>query len=106
MVVTGYDDRQGCGFVLSTGSDAASAHPGGQQVSHDGVTIVATPELANSLREALLNKRPVLLAAGGPQIPLTLDDRTVLAWLTNHVGGVLTVRGAPPGPDPRLHRRS
>ena len=36
-------------------------------------------------------------------MPLTLDDPTVLAWLRNTLGGVLTVAGGPPA-DPRRRR--
>jgi hypothetical protein len=101
MVVTGYDDRQGCGYVLSTGPDAAQTPPGSQAVRHDGVVVLATPELAAMLRDALAHRPTAMLSWSGPEVPLTLDDRTVLAWLTHTVGGVLTVNGGP-GPDPRL----
>jgi hypothetical protein len=95
MVVTGFDDRQGCGYVLSTGPDAVDAPPGAQTVSHDGVAVLATPELAATLRDALAHRPTALLSWSGPRVALTLDDATVLAWLTYDVGGVLTVRGAP-----------
>ena len=95
MVVTGYDDRHGCGYVLSTGTDAADAAPGAQAVSHDGVIVLATPELAATLRDALAHRPTALLGWSGPRVPLTLDDATMLAWLTHDVGGVLTVSGAP-----------
>lgn len=103
MVVTGYDDRNGCGYVLSTGADATPT-PGTQTVSHDGVTVLATPELAATLRDALTYRAVAMLSWTGPEVPLTLDDRTVLAWLQFTVGGVLTVAGGP-GPDPRLAGR-
>ena len=103
MVVTGYDDRTGCGYVLSTGADATPT-PGAQTVSHDGVTVLATPELAATLRDALTYRAVAQLSWTGPEVPLTLDDRTVLAWLRFTVGGVLTVTGAP-GPDPRVAGR-
>lgn len=104
MVVTGYDDRNGCGFVLSTGADATPPAPGGQTVTRDGVTVLATPELAASLRDALTYRPVALLTWSGPEVPLTLDDRTVLAWLRFTIGGVLTVTGGP-GPDPRVAGR-
>jgi hypothetical protein len=100
MIVTGFDDRQGCGYVLTTGPDAAEALPIGQDVSHDGVVVRATPELAALLRDALANRPTALLGWQGPRVPLTLDEATVLAWLTHDVGGVLSVRD-PPAPHPR-----
>lgn len=95
MVVTGYDDRHGCGYVLRTGPDIADAAPGTQAVGHAGISVLATPELAALLRDALLNRPTTLLGWSGPEVPLTLDDATVLGWLTHTVGGVLTVRGGP-----------
>jgi hypothetical protein len=94
MVVTGYDDRTGCGYVLSTGPDATPT-PGARPVTH---------ELAATLRDALTYRAVALLGWSGPEVPLTLDDRTVLAWLRHTVGGVLTVAGGP-GPDPRVAGR-
>jgi len=104
MVVTGYDDRNGCGYVLSTGSDTTEPAPGTQSVAHDGRTVLATPELAVSLRDSLAHRPVALLSWSGPEVPLTLDDRTVLAWLRHTIGGVLTVNGGP-GPDPRVAGR-
>lgn len=101
MVVTGYDDRNGCGYVLNTGGDATAPAPGTQTVTHDRLTVHATPELAASLRDALLHRPVAQLSWTGPEVPLTLDDRTVLAWLRFTIGGVLTVSGGP-GPDPRV----
>ena len=95
MVVTGYDDRNGCGYVLSTGADAAAGAPGSRSVEHSGVTVLATPELAISLRDALKHRPVALLSWNGPEVPLTLDDVTVLAWLRYTIGGVLTVSGGP-----------
>jgi hypothetical protein len=95
MVVTGYDDRNGCGYVLCTGADAAVAVAGAQVVSHDGVSVAATPELAATLRDALANRPTARLGWGGPEVPLTLDDPIVLGWLRHDVGGVLTVTGEP-----------
>ncbi len=99
MVVTGYDDRQGCGYVLSTGPDAAHPTPGTQAVTHEGVLVRCTPELATTLRDALTRRPLTRLTRTGPEVPLTLDDQTVLAWLTHYVGGVLMVSG---GPGPRI----
>lgn len=99
MVVTGFDDRQGCGYVLSTGADATSPTPGTQAVSHQGLQVRCTPELATALRDALNRGRTVRLGRAGPEVPLALDDPTVLAWLNSHIGGVLTVSG---GPGPRI----
>lgn len=95
MVVTGYDDRHGCGYVLSTGRDAADAMPGARTVTHDGVTVMATPELAATLLDALAHRPTARLAWPGPEVPLRLDDTTLLGWLTHTVGGVLTVSGGP-----------
>jgi hypothetical protein len=99
VVVTGYDDRQGCGYVMSTGSDATRPNPGTQTVSHAGVIVQCTPELAAALRDALVRRPVTRIAWAGPEVPLTLEDPTVLAWLTYEVGGVLTVSG---GPGPRI----
>lgn len=102
MVVTGYDDRAGCGYVVSTGRDVAAAltgaPAGAQSVTHGGLTVVATPEVAAALRDALANRPVALLSWSGPQVALTFDDRILLGWLRHTVGGVLTVNG---GPDPR-----
>jgi hypothetical protein len=98
MIVTGYDDRQGCGYVLRTGEDAAGGLPVGEEVTHDGIVVRATPELAALLRDALRNRPTALLSWQGPRVPLTLEDTTLLAWLMHDVGGVLSVRG---GPRPR-----
>jgi len=104
VVVTGYDDRHGCGYVVSTGRDIARALPGAHAVSHGGMTVMATPEVAATLRDALRTHPSTPLSWSGPEVPLTLDDRTLLAWLRHAVGGVLTVSGDP-GPDPRVRRR-
>ncbi|OLT05065.1 hypothetical protein BJF90_20180 [Pseudonocardia sp. CNS-004] len=98
MIVTGYDDRQGCGYVLRTGPDATDGVPVGEEVSHAGITVRATPELAATLRDALRTRPTALLGWQGPRVPLTLDDTTILAWLMHDVGGVLSVRGAPRPP--------
>jgi hypothetical protein len=103
MVITGYDDRHGCGYVVTTGPDMPRALPGTLPVAHDGVTVLATPELAATLRDALRHRPVTLLSWQGPEVPLTLDDRTLLAWLRFTIGGVLTVNGDP-GPDPRVRR--
>jgi hypothetical protein len=100
MIVTGYDDRQGCGYVLRTGADAADGVPIGEEVRHGGVAVRATPELAALLRDALRNRPTALLSWQGPRVPLTLEDGTLLAWLMHDVGGVLSVRGAPRPPAP------
>jgi hypothetical protein len=97
VVVTGYDDRYGCGYVLRTGRDAAATAIGAQAVSFDGVIVLATPELAATLRSALASEPVARLGWAGPEVPLTLDDATVLAWLRHTVGGVLTVQGGPGG---------
>lgn len=95
MVVTGYDDRHGCGYVLTTGADATAPAPHSQAVTHDGLTVRATPELAAALRDALVHRPVALLGWSGPEVPLTFDDRVLLAWLRHTVGGVLTVAGGP-----------
>jgi hypothetical protein len=99
VVVTGYDDRQGCGYVLNTGPDAVQPTPGSHVVSHEGVLVRCTPELAVALRDALARRPVTRLARTGPEVPLTLDDPTVLAWLNQTIGGVLTVSN---GPGPRI----
>jgi hypothetical protein len=103
MIVTGYDDRQGVGYVLSTGADVADALPGTQEIRYDGKAVRATPELATILREALVNRSTALLGWQGPRVPLTFDDATLLAWLTHDIGGVISVRNPPP-PHPRAPR--
>jgi hypothetical protein len=103
MVVTGYDDRHGCGYVVSTGSDMPRALPGALPVTQDGMTVLATPELAAALRDALRHRPTTLLSWSGPEVSLTLDDRTLLAWLRYTIGGVLTVT-SDPGLDPRVRR--
>jgi len=84
---------------MTTGPEAASPSPGTQTVTHEGVLVRCTPELATTLRDALLRRPVTRLSRTGPEVPLTLDDATLLAWLTQHVGGVLTVSG---GPGPRI----
>jgi hypothetical protein len=100
MIVTGYDDRQGCGYVVRTGADAADGIPIGEEVRHGGVAVRATPELAAMLRDALRSRPTASLSWQGPRVPLTLEDGTLLAWLMHDVGGVLSVRGAPRPPPP------
>ncbi|MFC4946355.1 hypothetical protein [Pseudonocardia sp. GCM10023141] len=95
MIVTGFDDRHGCGYVLSTGPDAAAPIPGTQAVRHDGVQVLATPELAAAIRDALQHRPVARLTLSGPEVALTLDDRVVLGWLRHTIGGVLTVKGEP-----------
>ena len=103
MLVTGFDDRQGCGYVLRTGPHATEPAPGTQPVRHNGIVVLATPELAAALRDALVRNPVASLGWNGPTVPLTLEDATVLAWLRNNLGGVLTVAGGPQG-DPRRRR--
>ncbi|MBC8091691.1 MAG: hypothetical protein H7Y15_07110 [Pseudonocardia sp.] len=95
MVVTGYDDRHGCGYVLSTGADATEAVPHTSAVTHEGVLVRATPELAAALRDALAHRPVALLGWSGPEVALTFEDRILLSWLRHTVGGVLTVSGGP-----------
>ncbi|MGE3287869.1 MAG: hypothetical protein AB7J32_17485 [Pseudonocardia sp.] len=94
MVVTGFDERSGCGYVLRTGPDMA-ADPGASTVEHRGLRVAATAELAAMLRDALQRHPVVQVRWGGPEIPLTLDDPTMLTWLQQSVGGVLSVSGGP-----------
>jgi hypothetical protein len=98
VIVTGYDDRQGCGYVLRTGADMADGASTSEAIHHDGVTVRATPELAALLRDALAHRPTALLSWQGPRVPLTLEDTVVLAWLTHDVGGVLSVRSGPRPP--------
>lgn len=94
MVVTGYDERSGCGYVLRTGPDMCP-DPGTSTVEHSGIRVAATHELALMLTDALNRHSLVRLCWAGPEVPLTLDDPTMLAWLEYSVGGVVTVSGAP-----------
>ena len=98
VVVTGWDDRTGCGYVVSTGGDIADAGPGTRDVTHAGRTVRATPELANALRDALEHRPTARLSWAGPEVPLTLEDVPLLGWLRHTIGGVLTVRGEPARP--------
>jgi hypothetical protein len=93
--VTGFDDRLGSGYVLSTGTHADEAVAGSRVVSHDGVSVRATDGLALMLEDALAHRPVTPLSWSGPEVPLTLDDTTVLAWLTHVVGGVVSVTGGP-----------
>jgi hypothetical protein len=61
------------------------------------VIVLATPELAASLRDALAHRPTAMLSWSGPRVPLTLEDRILLAWLRHDIGGVLTVENAPAG---------
>lgn len=92
MVVTGFDERSGCGYVLRTGTDL---DPDAEAVVHGGVRVSATAELAATLRDSLVRHAVARLSWTGPEVPLTLDDPIVLAWLRHGVGGVLTVSGGP-----------
>lgn len=91
MQVTGFDDRLGTGYVLSTGDHADDDVPGSRTVEHGGVTIRATDGLAVMLEDALAHRPTTRLEWGGPEVPLTLDDTTLLAWLQQDVGGIVTV---------------
>lgn len=82
MLVTGFDDRDGCGYVLGTGSHGAAVGPTGVVVTHDGRSAVATVELAARLRYALAQD----------SCPQTLADPDLLRWLHEVVGGVLSVQ--------------
>lgn len=95
MQVTGFDDRLGTGYVLSTGPHADEDVPGSRTVCHGGVTVRATDGLAAMLEDALAHRPTTRLAWGGPEVPLALDDTTLLAWLRTDVGGVVTVAGEP-----------
>jgi hypothetical protein len=95
VVVTGYDERFGCGYVVSTGPDASDAPPNTVVVDHGGASVRLTPELAVSLRDALANNPVAQLSWTGPQVPLTLEDAVLLGWLRHTVGGVLTVSDEP-----------
>ncbi|GAA4539654.1 hypothetical protein [Pseudonocardia xishanensis] len=101
VLVTGYDDRTGQGYVVRTGPDRKDdGEPGTREVTHEGVTVLLTDGLALLLDDALAHRPVTRLGWAGPEVPLTLDDHTLLAWLNESVGGVITVSGAP-GPDPR-----
>ncbi|WP_344421023.1 hypothetical protein [Pseudonocardia ailaonensis] len=103
--MTGFDDRTGQGYVVRTGGDLAGGDPadaaGTRTVTHQGVSVSLTDGLALLLDDSLANRPVTLLSWSGPEVPLTLDDHTLLAWLTNVVGGIVAVSGDP-GPDPRL----
>jgi hypothetical protein len=91
VLVTGYDDRTGCGYVLRTGPHAAADGNGTTEIRVGDVAVRATPELAALLRDALANHPVALLGWSGPEVPLTLDDTVLLGWLRHNVGGVVTV---------------
>lgn len=95
MEVTGFDDRLGSGYVLSTGAHADEVVAGSRVVTHDGISIRATDGLALMLEDALAHRPKTPLSWTGPEVPLTLDDTTVLAWLRHVVGGVVSVTGGP-----------
>lgn len=95
MQVTGFDDRLGTGYVLSTGTHAQEDVPGSRTVQHGGVTVRATAGLAAMLEDALAYRPTTRLGWGGPEVPLTLEDATLLAWLRQDVGGVVAVSGEP-----------
>ena len=95
MEVTGFDDRLGSGYVLSTGSHADDVVVGSRVVSHGGLSVRATDGLAVMLEDALAHRPVTPLSWTGPVVPLTLDDTTVLAWLRHVVGGVVSVNGGP-----------
>ena len=97
MLVTGFDDRTGCGYVLRTGPHTADDGSGSTPVVNEGVTVLATPELAVALRDALVHNPVAMLGWSGPEVPLTLADDVLLGWLTHTVGGVVTIEGAPGG---------
>jgi hypothetical protein len=100
VLVTGFDDRTGQGYVVRTGTDLTECEPGVREITHDGVTVLLTDGLAVLLADALAHRPVTRLGWGGPEVPLALDDHTLLAWLTGEVGGIVSVAGAP-GPDPR-----
>jgi hypothetical protein len=91
VLVTGYDDRTGCGYVLRTGPHAAPDGSGTTEIRVGDVAVQATPELAALLRDALANHPVALLGWSGPEVPLTLEDPVLLGWLRHNVGGVVTV---------------
>ncbi|MFC5211771.1 hypothetical protein ACFPM0_35185 [Pseudonocardia sulfidoxydans] len=95
--MTGFDDRTGCGYVLRTGPHTADDGSGSTLVENAGLTVLATPELAVALRDALAHNPVAMLGWSGPEVPLTLADDVLLGWLTHTVGGVVTVEGAPGG---------
>ncbi|MEV1294705.1 hypothetical protein [Pseudonocardia sp. NPDC049635] len=95
MQVTGFDDRLGIGYVLSTGAHADEDVPGSRVVAHGGRTVRATEGLAAMLEDALAYRPTTRLGWGGPEVPLTLEDTTLLAWLRHDVGGVVAVAGEP-----------
>lgn len=95
MQVTGFDDRLGTGYVLSTGTHADEDVPGSRAVRHGGLTVRATDGLAAMLEDALAHRPTTRLSWSGPEVPLTLEDTTLLAWLRHDVGGIVTVAGEP-----------
>ncbi len=95
MQVTGFDDRLGTGYVLSTGPHADEDVPGSRTVEHGGRTVRATDGLAAMLEDALVHRPTTRLGWGGPEVPLTLEDATLLAWLRQDIGGVVAVSGEP-----------
>lgn len=95
MQVTGFDDRLGSGYVLSTGTHAEEDVPGSRTVTHQGLRVRATDGLAATLEDALAHRPVTRMGWSGPEVPLTLDDPVILAWLRHVVGGVVSVNGGP-----------
>ncbi|ANY05669.1 hypothetical protein [Pseudonocardia sp. HH130630-07] len=95
MQVTGFDDRLGTGYVLSTGAHADEDATGSRTVQHGGVTVRATDGLATMLEDALAHRPTTRLDWSGPEVPLTLTDDVLLAWLRYDIGGVVSVAGGP-----------
>lgn len=95
MQVTGFDDRLGCGYVLSTGAHAEEEVPGSRTVTHEGISVRATDGLAAALEDALAHRPVTRMGWSGPEVPLTLDDAVILAWLRHEVGGVVSVTDGP-----------
>lgn len=95
MQVTGFDDRLGSGYVLSTGPHAEEAIPGSRIVSYQGRQVRATEGIAAGLEDALAHRPFTPMGWTGPEVPLTLEDPVILAWLRHVVGGVVSVTGGP-----------
>ena len=82
MLVTGFDDRQGCGYVLRTGPHAAEPTPGTQQVRHNGIAVLATA----APRPPRTRKAASAGADGASPTKLSIRTETTGPTMTSSLG--------------------